>query len=184
MSTSEENTNKINELSPELQSSYQRMIEEINQSTATANDLPAFCDYVVNSIQNVFDYYSINLYVIDSERKWAVLKAGTSEFSQAAIQYGHKHALDGTSLVSRAVNNQSACIGEVDLEDPLISAYPSVSLPPVHSELCMPLISQNNVVGVLDIQSSEYKAFQEKEYAFYTLIVEHIVSLLDNKKIL
>jgi putative methionine-R-sulfoxide reductase with GAF domain len=183
MSTSEENTNKIDEISPELQRSYQRMIEEINQLTANTNDLTMFCDSVDNAIQNVFNYYSVNLYIIDSDRKWAVLKAGTSGLSQTAMRHKHKHALAGTSLVSRAVNNHSACVAEVNPEDPLIP-YPSVELPPVHSEFCMPLISQKNVVGVLDIQSSEHKAFREDECIFYLAVAEQIVSLLDDKKLL
>jgi putative methionine-R-sulfoxide reductase with GAF domain len=185
--SSEENTNKINNLSPELQRSYQRMIEEINHLTTNANDLTSFYNAIVDGIQRVSNCYSVNLFIVDIDKTWAVLEAVTGKtgsLSQKALQRRHKLAINGNSLVSRVVNTRSACIAKDQQEDETM-LFSSVDLTPIHSELCVPLISlQENVVGVLDIQSSEYEAFHVEECFFYMAVAEYIVSLLDEKKFL
>ena len=182
MSSSEENTNKINNLSSERQYSYQRMIEEINQLTANADDLTSFYNAIVNSVQRVSDYYSVNLFIVDSERRWAVLKSGTGDVIQSAIQHGHKLAIDEQSMVSRVINTHYTGIAAIKPEQPPIP-YPSVELPPVHSELCVPLISrQNNVIGVLDIQSEEYDAFQEDDAIIFEALANYMAIQLEDTK--
>jgi len=183
MSTSEDN---INNLPRELQHSYQRMIEEIDQLTSEAVDTNAFYNAIVNGVQRVSDCYSVNLFIINADKEWAVLEAATGKtgsLSQTVLHRRHKLAINGKSIVSRAVINHSICIAN-DKQNDQPMLYSSVDLIPIHSELCAPLISsQRNIIGILDIQSSEHEAFHEDECVFYNAVTEHIAGLLENKNL-
>jgi len=185
MSTSEESaTDKVKNLPSEIQDTYYKVSKAIAQATSAIDNLIGFYNSTVNSIQKDSNYYSVNLYILGPDKKWAVLKAGTSDEAKSAIQHGHKLAVDGQSMVSRAINMRSVCMAMIKPENSPIP-YPSVELPPVHSELCVPLISlQKDVIGVLDVQSTEYETFDEDECVMYMTVADHIVSMLDNKNLL
>src|SRR5512144_1048502 len=94
---------KIEGLSPTLQSAFKKVIDEIDQLHDQSLNSAQFNDGVVDCICRIFNLYSVNLYLIEPKREWVILIAGTSEMSRAAIQYGHKLPLAGNSLVGMVI---------------------------------------------------------------------------------
>jgi signal transduction protein with GAF and PtsI domain len=182
MDTPEEtNLHTIEDLPPALQHAYRSLIAEMTRSASEAGNLVAFCQVVVDTIQRAFDYYSVNLYILDPDSKKAVLKAATRENMKVAIEHGHALATDGTqfSLIGRVVRSASPCISGEDREQPEI-LFPSAEFPPVHAELCFPIVSRTkDVLGVLDIQSVKYCSdFGMQDFIFYMAVADHLASLL------
>lgn len=177
----ETNLHTIEDLPPALQHAYRSLIEEITRAAREAGDLVAFYQVVVDTIQRAFDHYSVNLYILDPGNEKAVLKAATREHMKVAIERGHKLATDGTqfSVIGRVVQSASPCIAGEPHAQPEIM-FSSIEFPPVHAELCFPILARTkDVLGVLDIQSVKYCSdFGRKDFIFYMAVADHIASLL------
>jgi len=143
-------------------------------------DINQFIKQVVWVIHNQFSLYAVNLFLLEDSGKWAVLRLSTGEIAQVVLERGHKLAVDGDSLtgeVFRSGQGMSSSIPEEEQNKPFQSAIP----PPVHSELVVPLRTvDKKIIGVLDILSSEYNAFDETDMLFYQSIANEVANLLVN----
>ena len=128
--------------------------------TASANVLlfvrihDEFINQAVNIIHNHFSLYSVNLYLIENSKEWALLRVGTGVASQVALEQDHKLPVDGNSMIGKAISSGKSQVALDDKKQQI--PFPSAMLPLVHSELVVPFKAQNgDIVGALDIQSSD-----------------------------
>jgi putative methionine-R-sulfoxide reductase with GAF domain len=176
----EEFENKIKGFPSEVQQSYRKVKYEIREVILQECGLDEFYNRVVNIIQSAFDFYSVNLYIVESNKKWIALKAGTSEFSRTAIQRGHHLDAGSRTLIGSSVDTGRIRIALDDMQNPLT---PYIDLPPIHTELCVPLISlaRHTVIGALDIASTKYNAFQIEDCFAFEAIASDVSAFLENK---
>jgi signal transduction protein with GAF and PtsI domain len=156
-------------LPPELQNNCRKTITEIERCSQSLT-LEQFCEDTVASVHHTFNLYSANLYMVKAKDGWVILLAGTSKTAQEAIQKGHKLPIGGNSLISTVVQTGQ---GRITQEKQVqMDYYPSPTFPLFHSELAVPIILPRNksIIGVLDIQSEEYEAFGNDEYAAFSII--------------
>lgn len=172
---------EIEHLAPTLQRAYQEVIGELEQLNDQSVSSAQFSDGAVDCIFRAFNLHSANLYLVEDNGEWAVLTAGTSDMARAAIQHGHKLAIEGNSLVGVVVRSGKGRIA-LDAKEPFPIRYPSAILPPVHSELVVPLIQKNVVTGALDVQSREYAAFDTDKFALFSAFAKRIANILGDAK--
>ena len=163
-------TNKLETLPPQLQNACQATIVVIEQLVSQPVTTNQFYETLVKTIHTVFDLYSANLYTIEAHGRWAILKAGTSDFAQLAIQKGHRLPLDGLTLIAKvAKTNQSFAAFDLGQDE---TEYASPVFSPVKSQLVVPIMlpNEDTSVGVLDIQSDKHKAFEEAHFVAFSII--------------
>ncbi len=164
---------------PSLQRNYREVIATINQQNKKSLSLAQFVSQVVDIIHNHFNVYSVNLYSVEAEGKWAVLQAGTGEISQAALKGGHRLPIGGDSLVSAVIRSGKSHTAYVDKRPPV--PFPSAVLPEVHSELVVPLVAQKEkIIGALDIQSTKFNVFDSGEVEVFAAIAKHTANILES----
>lgn len=124
---------------------------EVGRITTTLFGQAELLTRTVEFIRDRFDLYYVQIYLLDEARRYAVLRAGTGEVGEQLISRGHRLGLDETSIVAQTVQLLRPVL-VVDTVDSTIHK-PNPLLPDTRSEVAIPLIVQNELLGVLDMQS-------------------------------
>jgi signal transduction histidine kinase len=117
---------------------------------------------LVNQIKENFGYYHAHIYLFDERQENLVVAEGTGEAGIEMKLRGHSIRLDApTSLVARAARNKE--IVRVDNVREAKDWLPNPLLPETYSEMAVPIISEGEVVGVLDVQEDEIGGLDESD---------------------
>ncbi len=157
-----ENQAEVISINEQLESS--RMISQtLNQNLFLAADISRRLSQIQNltdmltesaeTIRANFDLYYVQVYLTNPKQTSLILQAGTGSVGAELLRRGHRLGLDITSINGRAVTERRAVI----VSDTADSAFfrPNPLLPDTRSEMAVPLMVGDNVVGVLDLQSRE-----------------------------
>jgi GAF domain-containing protein/HAMP domain-containing protein len=137
---------------------------------------------VVNQVKEQFNYYHAHIYLLDENRDRLVVAAGTGEAGAAMKAAGHNIPLNApTSLVARAVRS-----GEVVRVDNVREAadwLPNPLLPDTHSEMAVPIILEEQVVGVLDVQEDEIGGLDEGDAGLLRSLANQVAVGIRNARL-
>jgi signal transduction histidine kinase len=117
---------------------------------------------VVNQIKENFGYYYAHIYLFDENRENLVVAEGIGEAGAEMKARGHSIRIDApTSLVARAARNKE--IVRVDNVREAEDWLPNPLLPDTYSEMAVPIVSEGEVVGVLDVQEDKIGGLDESD---------------------
>jgi len=133
---------------------------------------------VVNLIRARFDFYHAGIFLIDESGAWAVLRQATGEAGQRMLARKHRLAVGGQSIVGWAAANRQPRIAHDVGEDAVHFENPD--LPHTRSEMALPLMVGNRLLGALDVQSTEESAFDDEDVAILGLMAGQVAVAIDN----
>ncbi|MCU1284407.1 MAG: serine phosphatase [Acidobacteriales bacterium] len=85
----------------------------------------------------------------------------------------------GKGITGRAVERrETVLVSDVTRDSDYIDAHPDVK-----SELAVPLVAKNRVIGVIDIQSSQLDYFKEEHSRLLTLVASRIATAIENARL-
>src|SRR5258706_7391904 len=119
-------------------------------------------------IRSRFNLYYTQVYLLDASGRRITLRAGTGEVGKQLLQRGHHLVVSSGSLNGRAVFEKKPVIVADTTRDGTFLSNPL--LPKTRSEMAIPLLVGNKILGVLDMQSDLPGALnQDNLPAFQTL---------------
>jgi GAF domain-containing protein len=133
---------------------------EVGQRISLLRNPEEMLAAAVELIRERFDLYYTQIYLTDPTGRNLVLRAGTGEAGRTLLQQRHSLPVDLASINGTVASEQRPII-VVDTETSLIHRANPL-LPETRSELAVPLIAGERVVGVLDLQSSQPFALSEE----------------------
>jgi putative methionine-R-sulfoxide reductase with GAF domain/HAMP domain-containing protein len=133
---------------------------------------------VVNLITDRFGFYYAAIFIIDNHGEYAVLREATGEAGRILKERGHQLEVNGQSMVGYAITRRRPRIALDVGEEPVRFANPL--LPDTRSEIALPLIVGDKVLGVLDVQSTQEAAFDEASAAVLQSMADQIAVGLSN----
>jgi GAF domain-containing protein len=116
---------------------------------------------VVNLISDRFGYYYAAIFLLDQNGENAVLREATGEAGRLLKENRHSLPLAGQSMVGTAITGRRARVALDTDEEALRFANPL--LPYTRSEIAVPLVAGDRVLGALDVQSTSPGAFSQAE---------------------
>lgn len=164
----------------------QRLLEAgaiVAHSIASILDLDTLLSNTVDIICREFEFYYSGIFLIDNAREYAVLRAGHGLAGAAMIAAGHKLALNGDSMVGTAIARREARISD-DVGQVAEGHFKNPHLPGTRSEMAMPLILDNNVLGVLTVQSQQVNAFRDDDITALQSMADQIAVAISNAQLL
>lgn len=106
----------------------------------------------VTQVKERFDYYHVHVYILDEGEQDLQMQAGYGEPGRIMKERGHHIPLNAqTSLVARAARNRK--VVHIDDVRQIPDWLPNELLPETRSEMAVPIIAEDKVIGVLDVQS-------------------------------
>jgi GAF domain-containing protein/HAMP domain-containing protein len=171
-----ERTAQIEKRSDQLQAAT-----EVSRSVTTILDTNTLIQSVVDLIQQRFDLYYVGLFLVDENREWAVLRAGTGQAGQAMLERGHRLHVGGGSMIGWSIANAQSRIALEAGEDPVRLA--TADLPDTRSEAAIPLRSRGQVLGAISVQSAQPNAFDRETITVFQNMADQIAIALDNARL-
>jgi DNA-binding LacI/PurR family transcriptional regulator/anti-anti-sigma regulatory factor/putative methionine-R-sulfoxide reductase with GAF domain len=152
---------------------------EISRVVTSMLDLQALIQNVVELVQERFDLYHVGLFLVEGD--WAVLRAATGEAGPRMLEQKHGLQMDGDSMIGRCITEQRACIA-LDVGQDAVQ-FDNPLLPATRSELALPLLGREDVIGALSIQSVREEAFGEEDVAVFQTIVDQLTNAIENARL-
>ena len=134
---------------------------------------------VVAQLQDRFDLYHVHVYLLDEEKRDLVMHYGSGEVGQRLREQGHAIPLDREhSLVARAARTRE--IISVDDTRTAPDFMPNPLLPDTRSEVSVPLVAGDKVLGVFDVQDSRVGRFTQSDLDVFSTLAGQIAVALQN----
>jgi GAF domain-containing protein/HAMP domain-containing protein len=153
---------------------------EVGRAAASILQMDTLVRQLVELVRDRFDLYYVGLFLLDSAGEYAVLEAGTGDPGRIMKEGGHKLQVGGRSMVGAACAQHQARIAldvgaeAVRFENPL--------LPETRSEMALPLMVGDRILGALDVQSTKPTAFSEEDIAVLQLMADQVAVAVDNAR--
>jgi GAF domain-containing protein len=158
-----------------------KLAGEVGRSLAQQRDLDLLLKKAAELIRDRFDLYYTQIYLVDPEGRVLQLRAGTGEAGAELLRRKHRLLLNTESINGSCASERRPVI----VEDTSVSSIfrQNPLLPDTRSELAVPLMSGDHVVGVLDMQSSQTSAFSVANLDAFQALAGQLAIAIENAKL-
>ncbi|MGE5375922.1 MAG: GAF domain-containing protein [Bacteroidota bacterium] len=124
---------------------------EVARAASSSLDPDELIKRVVDLFPEQFGYYYAAIFLLDPSEKWAELRYATGDAGQVLKQNRYRLEVPGRSMVATAIHERTARIAQIASQETQRIENPL--LPYTRSEIALPLISGDHVLGALNVQS-------------------------------
>jgi GAF domain-containing protein len=133
-------------------------------------------------IRSQFDLYYVQVYLTDSSFANLVLQSGTGDVGQQLLERSHNLPLDTNSINGRAaIEKQSIIVADTAAS---LNFRPNPLLPLTQSEMAIPLMVAEKVVGVLDLQSTKAGSLNQDMLPAFEALAGQLAIAIQNANLL
>lgn len=153
----------------------------VGDSAARAVHLSELLSEVVDRIRDAYGLYHAQVFLLDQEGRMARLEASTGRVGEALLARGHALAVGSQSVVG-----QAAVLGEpVVVNDTTWSRIhrPNELLPDTRAELALPLLADEKVIGIVDVQSDLPNVFQPDDVRSLQVLASQLATAIDKARL-
>ncbi|MCB9135630.1 MAG: GAF domain-containing protein [Anaerolineales bacterium] len=159
LQTTNEKLRENNQLA-EIRQQELTLAADVGNSLSQMRSLDELLSNAVETIRTRFNLYYTQVYLLSPDGKTLNLSAGTGTVGQQLLQRRHRLLANIGSINGRAfIEKQPIIVADTQAASFFL---PNPLLPETRSEMAMPLIVGERVVGVLDMQSTQPGALSEK----------------------
>lgn len=154
------------------------LISEVSKSVSSSLDLPTLMNDVADLIRHGFGHPYVHLFTVHHNRRLIEYEAGSGVRSEGLD--GYTLSLDDAEGIISWVAREGKVVFANDVAKD--ERYRPSPLPPANTraELCVPLIYDGGVVGVLDIQSDRINAFTDDDRLIFEAVADNIAIAIHN----
>lgn len=154
-------------------------VAEVGISTSTILESDRLLQEVVDLTKERFNLYHSHIYLLDEAGKTLVLVAGAGEPGRQMKAKGFSIPLNREqSLVARAAREQKGVTVNDVTQAP--DFLPNPLLPDTRSELAVPMIVGNRLVGVFDVQSEVVGRFTDADINIQITLAAQVATSIQN----
>jgi phosphoserine phosphatase RsbU/P len=152
-----------------------RTLTSLSQEFSSILDLDELLGKIAESVRSLINYDAFSIYLVDTDKR--VLR------HRFSVRYDKRVNLDNIPLdkgiTGAAAQTREPVRVENTLNDPRYIAF-HVN---IHSELAIPLMVQDRVIGVLDVESERVGYFTEDHQQALSLLGPQIASSVENARL-
>ncbi|HZT37481.1 MAG TPA: SpoIIE family protein phosphatase [Bryobacteraceae bacterium] len=152
-----------------------RVLAHLSQEFSSILDLDELLGKIAKTIRALINYDAFSVMLVDAERK--VLR------HRFSVRYDQRIDLDniplGKGITGAAAESREAIRVNDTLTDPRYIA----SHPEIRSEVAVPLIVHDRVVGVMDLESERIAYFTDDHVRMLSLLAPQIASSVENARL-
>jgi len=155
-----------------------RLLNELSTKLQSLLESEDFYQEIINVIQSRFNYYCIHIFSVESDLTYA-LRAQAGAYRNH-LPIGHTiSSVQGITGV--VIRTKQSYLSNNTSED---THYTNLSTPvQTLSELSVPIIKENEVVAVLNIESDHKNAFDEDDIITLEAVASQIAVAITNRKL-
>jgi phosphoserine phosphatase RsbU/P len=161
---------------PEIQSAIEPLLLEVADVVNTTLDLDTTLRRVAELVRKVIDYEIFAILLLNEKTQDLRFRFQVGYPKEVADRMRIKVGEGVTGLAAQ--RREVILVGDVSKDTRYISAIPEV-----RSELALPLIVKNRVIGVIDIESLQPNQFTEEHKQLLTLIASRMAVGIENARL-
>ncbi len=175
----------------DLQSTLEQQVKErTKQLTATIEvgkvasstlDIDQLLEKAANLITEQFGYYYTAIYLLDPSGKWAELREATGQAGSILKQNRHRLEISGRSMVAGCIREKTPRIVSNTAEEK--QRFETPLLPYTRSEIALPLMVGDRVLGALNIHSTKIADFSPEIIETMQNVASQIATALENARL-
>ncbi len=155
----------------------------VSRQAATNQDFSSLLHSVVELISEQFSYYHAGIFLLNERGDRAILLAASSDGGKQMLNNGYSISLTKKmDPVAIAINRNKTQLALDFGENAVVFDNPL--LPATRSQIAIPIILSNKTSGVLDIQSTESRAFTKDDVDVFQSLADHIAIAMENARLL
>ncbi len=150
----------------------------VGTATASVHNLQELLPLVCTLISEKFGFYHVSIYLLDESGERVTLRASSSPAGHRMLEQKHEYTLNRGGIISQVALTSKPRIS-LDVEkDQLYLSNPL--LPDTRSEIALPLVVGNKLLGVLDMQSTQKNALNPEDINGLKVLASQTAVALEN----
>ncbi len=156
-------------------------VNEVGRAASSILDPQDLAGRVANLITDHFGYYYAALFLVDEAGEQAWLYSATGEAGRVLKENKHHLKVGGNSMVGTAISTAKPRVA-LDVGEESVR-FQNPLLPYTRSEIALPLVVGERVLGALDVQSTKAGAFGPQEIETLQGMATQVAIALDNARL-
>jgi GAF domain-containing protein len=153
-------------------------VAEITRTATTLREFDQLLSSIPTIISNQLGYEHVTIFLLDEQRQYAILRAANTEAGLKMLSQGHRLPIGQLGIISAvAQTGQPRIRLNVESSNVIIQDF---ALGVTQSELAFPLKSGDEIIGVLDIQSTTLGEFVEDDVSTLSILADQVGIALQN----
>src|SRR5450432_429165 len=161
---------------PDIQSKVDPLLLEVADVVNTTLDLDTTLKRVAELVRKVIDYEIFGILLLNEKTQELRFRFSVGHTKETAERMRIKVGEGVTGLAAQ--RREAVLVNDVTQHPEYISAVPNV-----RSELAIPLIIKNRLIGVIDIESQNTNVFTEEHKRLLTLIASRMAVGIENARL-
>lgn len=155
-------------------------IAQVAKAITSIQDEDTLLSRLAQVISEHFGFYHTGIFLLDEEQQHAVLRASNSEGGRKMLARRHRLKIGQAGIVAHVAASGTPRIALNVESDATFRDNPD--LPETRSELALPLKIGEQILGVLDVQSTEANAFQPEDTEVLYTLADQVAIALQNAR--
>jgi GAF domain-containing protein len=156
-------------------------ISQVLSSVASLRSMEELLPRISESISEQYGFYHVGIFLNDPENRYAILSSSNSPGGQKMLAREHRLRIGEQGMVGYVTQTGNPRIALDVGADAVFFNNPD--LPDTRSEMTLPLKVGGNVIGALDIQSTEPSAFSEDDTRILSSLANQVSLAIDNARL-
>ena len=153
-------------------------IAQVAHSTSSILDIDELLPLITQLISKQFGFYHTGIFLLDDAREYAVLRAANTEGGKRMLARGHSLKVGQTGIVGYVTGTGNPRVALDTGEDAVFFDNPD--LPDTRSEMALPLNVAGQLIGALDVQSTEANAFGQEDIEVLSTLADQVSVAIQN----
>lgn len=156
-------------------------VSDVARNIVSNRDFESLLTDVTTLISDRFGFYHVGIFLLDAKGEYAVLRAANSKGGKKMLARQHHLKVGQVGIVGYTTGSGQPRIATDVGQDAVFFNNPD--LPETRSEMALPLIVENRVIGALDVQSTESNAFTEEDVELFTTLAYQVAVAINNNQL-
>lgn len=157
-------------------------IAQVVRAISSIQDLDSLLPKITQVVSEQFETYHTGIFLLDTAREYAILRAANSVGGKKMLDRSHRLQVGQTGLVGFVTATGQPRIALDVGSDAVFFNNPD--LPDTRSEITLPLRYGGQIIGALDVQSTESNAFGQDDVEALVTLADQIAVAINNTIIL
>jgi GAF domain-containing protein/HAMP domain-containing protein len=155
-------------------------IADVARSIASIQEMEQLLPAITRLVSERFGFYHVGIFLLDEDHEYALLQAANSAGGVRMLARGHRLKVGQQGIVGYVTSQGVARIA-LDVGEEAVY-FNNPDLPRTHSEVALPLKFGREIIGALDIQSTEPNAFTQEDVELFSTLADQVSVAIQNAR--
>jgi putative methionine-R-sulfoxide reductase with GAF domain len=154
---------------------------EVSRAVAQIRDVSLLLSEVTRLIGERFGVYHVGIFLLDDIGRYAVLRAANSEGGRHMLQRGHRLLVGAEGIVGDVTfSGRPRLALDVGTD---ATFFDNPDLPETRSEIALPLRVGDEIVGAIDVQSTQEAVFGQDHVTVLSVLADQVAIAIQNARL-